>query len=264
VPGESEARHGHVVLLAGPGDTTDIVANALADRVPRLDVVEEQHPSRLELARRRAKRIGWTTVSGQILFVGGALPWLRWRGRNRIAAIVGEAGLDTERYPPGYRVSSVNAQETIGILGSLHPDVVVVNGTRIIARSVLDTLDCPIINVHTGVTPRYRGVHGGYWALAEGRPDLVGTTVHLVDAGIDTGDVLARAPFAVTADDSIATYPYLHLAAGLPLLLDQVDRVLAGEKPVPLVEGGPPGESRLHLHPTLWEYLRHRVGGGVR
>ena len=56
--------------------------------------------------------------------------------------------------------------------------------------------------------------------------------MHLVDPGIDTGGVLAQATFAVTPTDTIATYPYLHLAAGLPLLGDQVDRALAGQKPL--------------------------------
>jgi methionyl-tRNA formyltransferase len=92
----------------------------------------------------------------------------------------------------------------------------------------------------------------------------VGTTVHLVDPGIDTGGVLARAYFATTAADTIATYPYLHLAAGLPLLTDQVQRVLNGGalEPVgddPAVEG-----SRLYLHPTLWGYLRGWIFDRVR
>ena len=60
-----------------------------------------------------------------------------------------------------------------------------VNGTRIISSRVLDSIGCPIINTHAGITPRYRGVHGGYWALAEGHPEEVGTTVHLVDKGIE-------------------------------------------------------------------------------
>jgi folate-dependent phosphoribosylglycinamide formyltransferase PurN len=35
-------------------------------------------------------------------------------------------------------------------------------------------------------------VHGGYWALAENNPQLVGTTVHFVDTGIDTGEVIEQ------------------------------------------------------------------------
>jgi len=253
-----------VLLLAGPGDTTDIVANYLAARVPDLQVVVERSPSRVQLARRGPKRHGWPAVIGQVLFVVVALPLLRRRGRQRIASIVSEAGLDASPYPVRFRVVSINGQATVELLEAIRPDVVVVNGTRVIAPAVLDAISCPIINTHAGITPTYRGVHGGYWALADGRADQVGTTVHLVDQGIDTGGVLARATFGVTDEDTIATYPYLHLAAGLPLLGDQVDRVVAGQMPSPLVDQDPDGASRLRLHPTLWEYGRRRMTSGVR
>jgi folate-dependent phosphoribosylglycinamide formyltransferase PurN len=264
VPRPSPAREGTVVLLAGTGDTTDIVANYLAPRVPRLELIVENAPSRVRMARRRAIRVGWPAVIGQVCFVAVALPLLRWRGRHRIEAIVAGAGLATSPYPGAHHVRSVNDQETIRLLRTMHPTVIVVNGTRIISSDVLDAMDCPFINTHAGITPRFRGVHGGYWALVEGRPEMVGTTVHLVDEGIDTGGVLARAAFDTSQDDSVATYPYLHLVAGLPHLADQVERVLAGEKPSPLEEEIPPGGTRLYLHPTLWQYVRQRFVKSVR
>ncbi|MDQ4041594.1 MAG: formyl transferase, partial [Actinomycetota bacterium] len=117
------------------------------------------------------------------------------------------------------------------------------------------------LNVHAGITPLYRGVHGGYWALAEDRPDLVGTTVHLVDEGVDTGPVVERRTFSVEREDSFATYPYLHTAHGLPGLLAAVERALAGElRPVDPLDL----PSRVRYHPTLWGYLVTRARRGVR
>jgi folate-dependent phosphoribosylglycinamide formyltransferase PurN len=253
-----------VVVLAGPGDTTDIVAHALSALVPDVVVIEEQSPSRSRMARRRAERVGWPKVIGQVLFVAAAMPALHWWGEARIGAIVSGTGMDPTPFAGKHRVESVNGSDTIELLQRLRPQLIVVNGTRIIGRTLLDTIDCPIINTHAGITPRYRGVHGGYWALAEGRPDLVGTTVHLVDPGIDTGGVLARAYFDTTAADTIATYPYLHLAAGLPLLTDQVRRVLAGDPLQPVADDPPVEGSRLYLHPTLWGYLRGWIVDRVR
>ena len=104
-------------------------------------------------------------------------------------------------------------------MAEAEPDLVVVHGTRIIAERVLREIAVPVVNVHAGITPRYRGVHGGYWAFADGRPELAGTTVHLVDAGIDTGGILGQTTFERGQDDTIATYPLLHLACGLPVLV---------------------------------------------
>jgi methionyl-tRNA formyltransferase len=140
--------------------------------------------------------------------------------------------------------------------------VVVVSGTRIIARDVLENVPARFVNLHAGITPAYRGVHGGYWALADGRPEACGVTIHLVDAGIDTGAVLAQAPIRPSLHDNFTTYPLLQLAAGLPLLVDVVRRLQSGEAPQPIA--APPGPSRLHSHPTLWQYLYYRITRRVR
>ncbi|HXQ43888.1 MAG TPA: formyl transferase [Acidimicrobiales bacterium] len=259
-----------VVLLAGPGPSSNIVfqylAAAFSDGAVEVVVVMERPVARLTLARRRARRLGWGTVVGQVAFVTAALPWLRRSARERVRTILDASGLDASDIPVVRTVPSVNDPETAALLRDLDPAVVVVNGTRIISDATLSAVACPFINIHAGITPRYRGVHGGYWALVEGRPDLVGTTVHLVDTGIDTGGVLARAHFAPTPADSIATYPYHHLAGGLPLLVEQVERVLAGQTPGGDGAGNANGdaESRLRWHPTLWGYLWTRLRRRVK
>jgi folate-dependent phosphoribosylglycinamide formyltransferase PurN len=254
---------GRVLLLAGPGDSTDIVANFLASRVPDLVVVMESPSSRLRTARRRARREGWLSAVGQVLFRVLLQPVLRRRGERRRAAILSAASLDVTHRPPHHRVPSVNDEQMVSLLTSLRPAMVVVNGTRIISARVLGSAGCPVTNLHAGITPRYRGVHGGYWALADHHPEWVGTTVHLVDPGIDTGGILAQSVFEVTSEDSFATYPYLHLVTGLPLLGAQVDKVLAGATLEPTMVGIAPG-SGLYYHPTIWGYLQRRWRQGVR
>jgi folate-dependent phosphoribosylglycinamide formyltransferase PurN len=252
-----------VVLLAGPGYSTDIVANYLSARVPDLVVVVEDQQSRVEMTRRRARRVGWIPVIGQVLFVTLLLPILRWRGARRRGAIFHVASVDMAHRVPTHRVASVNDDETVALLAALEPDAVVVHGTRIIAARVLAATACPVVNMHAGITLRYRGVHGGYWALAERHPDWVGTTVHLVDPGIDTGGILAQTTFDVTGEDTIGTYPDLHLVHGLPLLGTQIDKVMAGTDLEPLPASIVPG-SGFYYHPTLWGYLWRRWRGGVR
>lgn len=262
VPGP--LRHGpRVVLLAGPGYSTDVVANYLDSRVPELVVIVEDPQSRLEMTRRRARRVGWLTAVGQVLFVVLLLPALRRRGAHRRDAIFRSASADATHRHPDHRVPSVNDERTVTLLSSLRPDVVVVHGTRIISARVLKTMTCPVINLHAGITLRYRGVHGGYWALAEHHPEWVGTTVHLVDPGIDTGGILAQTTFEVSAEDTIATYPDLHLVHGLALLGPLIAQVLAGSRAEPLPASIAPG-SGFYYHPTLWSYLWRRWRQGVR
>jgi folate-dependent phosphoribosylglycinamide formyltransferase PurN len=254
---------GTVVLLAGTGYSTDVVANYLSSRIPDLVVIVEDPQSRMEMTRRRARRVGWLPVVGQVLFVAILLPALRRRGARRRDAIFRSASVDATHRPPTYRVPSVNDEQAVALLTSLQPDVVVVHGTRIISARALQAMDCPVINMHAGITLRYRGVHGGYWALAEHHPEWVGTTIHLVDPGIDTGGILAQTKFEVSAEDTIATYADLHLVHGLPLLGAMLDEVMDGSKLEPLPASMAPG-SGFYYHPTLWGYLWHRWRDGVR
>jgi folate-dependent phosphoribosylglycinamide formyltransferase PurN len=230
----------------------------------RLHVVLEEPVSRALLLRRRARRLGAARALGQLAFSMLAVPLLRLQGRRRVAEILRQYGLHDRPIPePLHRVRSANAPETLDLLRSLDPNVVVVNGTRILKPETLNVVTAPFINMHAGITPAYRGVHGGYWALAEGRADLVGTTVHRVDEGIDTGSVIDQAYFPVSPEDTFSTYPYLHIACGLPLLMAAVDAVLEA-KPVPTVAPDAALPSVLRYHPTLLEYLRARVRLGVR
>ena len=151
-------------------------------------------------------------------------------------------------------VKNVNQPETIEIIKKLSYDVLVINGTRIISKSFLSKVEKPIINTHVGITPKYRGVHGAYWALVNSDIENCGVTVHLVDAGIDTGRVLHQATIKPTQKDNIATYPYLQIAAALSLLKESVENPKPNRDISNLA-------SKLYYHPTLFEYLHHWVNG---
>lgn len=252
-----------IVLLAGEGASTRAVHQALLSRFGPVRVILERPVSPLQLLRRRVRRLGLPTVAGQILFMSAVVPVLKVSGRKRIEEICRQYGLDLCPLPKSVtHVLSANSDETRQALRDARPDVVVVNGTRILSPETLRAVDAPFVNTHAGITPMFRGVHGGYWALAHRRPELAGTTVHLVDEGVDTGAILAQAAIRPSEEDSFATYPYLQLGVGLPLLLDAVAKLLRGSvTPLPPRNELP---SALRSHPTAWGYIARRVLAGVR
>jgi folate-dependent phosphoribosylglycinamide formyltransferase PurN len=249
-----------VVLLTREGETGRIAAQYLAAHFSGLAVIVERGEARSLLLHRRIKRLGFAHVSGQLAFM--AFQRMQRRAsKQRIAEIVGEANLDA-RWPDAremIRVPSVNSPECIGHLQRLQPRAILVVGTRIIAEEVLRTIDTPFINYHAGITPKYRGVHGGYWAKAEGDPGNFGVTVHLIDKGIDTGDVLYQARLAPTTKDNYSTFPYLQMVAALPLLERAARDAVAGTLRPEKVDL----PSHLWSHPTLWRYIKTGWRQGV-
>ena len=139
---------------------------------------------------------------------------------GRIKVILSENSLNTNEVPLTAikNVSSINSNEVKKMLQAIQPDVVIVNGTRIISKNILRSVTCPVINTHAGITPKYRGVHGGYWALAHNDKLNCGVTIHLVDQGIDTGSILYQDIIEISKIDNFITYPYLQIARAVPLL----------------------------------------------
>ena len=114
--------------------------------------------------------------------------------------------------------------------------------------------------MHAGITPMYRGVHGAYWALINNDSENCGVTVHLVDEGVDTGNVLYQANISVNRRDNFATYPLKQLAKGMPLLIMAVQQALSNT----LSSYERSGKSVQWYHPAIWEYLYHRIFRGIK
>jgi len=82
------------------------------------------------------------------------------------------------------------------------PDLVVSAGfMKILGPQFLSRFDGRIVNTHPALLPAFPGAHGVADALAYG-VKVTGCTVHLVDAGTDTGPILAQRSVPVLDDDS--------------------------------------------------------------
>ena len=76
----------------------------------------------------------------------------------------------------------------------LKSDVYVVFGSSYIKGELIDFLvKQKAINIHAGVSPYYRGTDCNFWALYDNNPHLVGTTIHLLSKGLDSGPMLYHA-----------------------------------------------------------------------
>ena len=207
---------------------------------------------------------GRMNTLGQALFVMAAEPCIAWRSRRRVQAIKQFCSLDARpiRSNAVY-VESANSDDAIQRLRSANPALVVVNGTRILTRRTLEAVGVPFVNMHAGITPTFRGCHGAYWALATGRPDLAGTTIHRIDTGIDTGTVIKQAVTSQSRRIAWRLPRTCNLPPGRPLLVSTIrERYFLGEVNTVRI-AAPNAGSSLYHHPTLWYYLSVKLRRGV-
>ena len=249
-----------VLLLVGPGASSKAVANTLAKAFNLEAIVLESKPSARRLLSRRAAKVGWVRTIGQGLFIAAAR-LAAFLSSNRIEELYASFGMETREFPlQPVKVESINDDATLKLVGNSQAQVIVVNGTRIITPSILSAAKVPIINVHMGITPKYRGVHGGYWALARNDPENFGATIHLIDTGIDTGRVLAQVRMSPLPGDNFLLFRVRQLGEAMPKLTEVIVDLAGGER-AGLITAG---ESRLHYHPTVWEYIYRRFRCGVK
>ncbi|WP_442965805.1 phosphoribosylglycinamide formyltransferase [Pseudonocardia sp. HH130630-07] len=113
-----------------------------------------------------------------------------------------DAGLPTfvERLADHPDRQSWNDALAEAVLGH-RPDVVIGAGfMKLVAQTFLDALGCPMLNTHPALLPAFPGAHAVRDALAAG-VTTTGATVHEVDAGLDTGPVLAQVEVPVLPSD---------------------------------------------------------------
>src|SRR5690348_843679 len=220
-----------IVILAGPFRSTRIVYNYLCKRFEISKVLIEKRPSRVQLLKRRITKLGISKATGQFWFRATVMPLLRAMSLSRLHELDRIYQFDDREIPANVleQIDSVNDSGTIERLRELNPSVILVNGTRILAKQVLSAIQAPFVNLHAGITPRYRGVHGAYWALVERDHQNCGVTLHLIDNGIDTGRVLSQASVTPGPRDNLITYPSLQLGAALPLLENVLEELIAGK-----------------------------------
>lgn len=126
--------------------------------------------------------------------------------------------------------------------------VVLAGYMRLVTPTLLDAFPDRVVNVHPALLPAFPGTDGLGDALAHGAT-IAGTTVHLVDAGVDTGPILAQAAVPILPGDTKATLaarvrPFEHalLLRALGWLVDGRVTITReeGKRPRVRIAGDPP------------------------
>ena len=112
------------------------------------------------------------------------------------------AGIDVEIVPLGTDREQWN-KDLVTAVGQT--DIVVSAGfMKILGADFLATFEGRTINTHPALLPSFPGAHGVRDALAYG-VKVTGSTVHFVDAGVDTGRIIAQQAIVIEADDDEAS-----------------------------------------------------------
>ena len=159
---------------------------------------------------------------------------------------------------PVIRVGSLSLPDAVAAVRSLAPDLLVHAGAGILRPDLLATPRLGTLNAHMGILPRYRGMNVAEWARLEGNP--VGCTVHLVNAGIDTGDIVAVREVDTGSVHSVAALRAAVDEAQIALLGRVVRFVVeTGSIPHARTQAFDEGRQYFEMHPELKQVLEAKL-----
>ena len=127
-------------------------------------------------------------------------------------------------------VPHINHPDVIALADRLQPDVIAVFGTSLIRGQLLSYGRLRIFNLHGGLSPQYRGADCTFWALYNGEPEKIGCTLHLIDPGIDRGDLIAHVCPEVTEADNELTLFWRGIRDSAEAYAELFDRLERGER----------------------------------
>lgn len=130
---------------------------------------------------------------------------------------------------PVVQPASLKRPEAVAELESFHPDVIVVAAFgQILPHSVLAIPRYGCLNIHPSLLPRFRGASPVAAAILAG-DEFTGVSIMLMDKGLDTGPVLARAQIPIAGMDTSGTLASKLSRIGAQLLLEVLPRWLKRE-----------------------------------
>jgi len=180
--------------------------------------------------------------------------------------------IENQTFPnavPIQTVDNINSVEAVNFVEKLNPELICVNGTNLLREPMLvqaEKTPYGCVNLHTGLSPHTRGGNCNLNAILEAKPELVGSTVHYIDAGIDSGDIICTSRPHIKADDNYEFAEAKVFIEGIDKFIEAIPFIVKGQ--APRVEQWT--EGKLYLKRTGYEYhprqrlqANHKINGGL-
>ena len=187
---------------------------------------------------------------------------------DSVGAFVREVGLGPEdlkafaarRHIPFLQAPDHNAPGALDLLRRAAPDLIAFTGGGMIRKDLLAIPRIGVMNCHAGLLPLYRGMDVVEWPAAEQRIDDpgIGLTLHLMDAGLDTGPILSQKRLDLRPGDTFASIRSRMPRQQVTLMLEGIRGLRDGAiQPAPQRHSD--GRQYFVMHPRIRAYAQAQL-----
>jgi len=149
-------------------------------------------------------------------------------------------------------------------LANIAPHLIVFTGGGLIRSNILSIPPLGIMNCHSGILPRYRGMDVVEWPLLERDTEKaqVGLTLHYMDRGVDTGPLLLQHHETLQAGDTIEAIRARLEPRMIELVLEGIRGLQSGTLE-PMSQMVDEGKQYYVMHPRLKEIVARKLHGSI-
>lgn len=221
-----------LVMITSDGPEHHYVANRILEEFDLSAIIVDRGRPQTRSARFRQlrKRYGPRLLMTRLLLKFTARVCQdESRRRRELQEVLGSRGEAFLRPDLVRYVDGINTAAGRAMVRDTTPDILLVYGTGIIGKRVLDMAGQVALNLHTGMSPDYRGSDAVFWPLFNRDFHLIGSTVHECTSRVDGGDIYERAPARIRPDDGQFAVFARCVEVGSELYVATIHRAIAGE-----------------------------------
>jgi methionyl-tRNA formyltransferase len=146
--------------------------------------------------------------------------------REQLTAVLGNSSHEFIRSDLVSEVAGINTDAGRAVVRETSPDLLLIYGTGIVGDRVLGMARIGALNLHTGMSPEYRGVDCVFWPVYNNDVDLVGATIHQCTSAVDGGEIYERSAAQIESDDGQFAVFGRCVEKGAELYVDAIRRAL--------------------------------------
>lgn len=148
--------------------------------------------------------------------------------------VFGQRWRKIDNPPPSIDLDNQDWQRCAQILREDPPDVLLVFGNSLLPDYVCEVAKITALNIHTGLSPHYRGKNCTNFAIINEDFENIGVTVHVVRRQIDGGEMIGQRRPEIVTGDTEYSIEAKNQRLGHQIYVEVVERLMRGEKLAPV------------------------------
>jgi methionyl-tRNA formyltransferase len=161
---------------------------------------------------------------------------------------------------PAWKIKSPNDAEFIKRLSDLKPEIIINQSQCILKKELLQIPVIGVLNRHNSLLPSNRGRLSPFWVLYKKEKET-GVSIHFVDEGIDTGDIIVQKKITVQENESFSSLVKRNYELAIMAMLEALDELDTGN---PNIIQKDNIKASYNTIPSLKEAFDYRIARSIR